>query len=79
VNSLEYLEYDDEIAEDELMRLIGRLVDKPLELQWEESQSIVRSPQWFWRLWGKVRRRDYLTQSVSHKGIKRLRLDFIKV
>jgi hypothetical protein len=77
VNSLEYLEYDDEIAEDELMRLIGRLVDKPLELQWEESQSIVRSPQWFWRLWGKVRRRDYLTQSVSHKGIKRLRLVFV--
>ena len=77
VNSLEYLEYDDEIAEDELMRLIGSLVDKPLELQWEERQSIVRRPQWFWKLWGKVRRRDYLTQSVPHKGIRRLRLVFV--
>jgi predicted ATPase len=57
--------------------LIGRLVDKPLELQWEERQSIVRSPQWFWRLWGKVRRRDYLTKSVSHKEVRRLQLVFV--
>lgn len=77
VNSLEYLEYDDEIAEDDLKRLIGSLDSKPLELRWEERPSIVRRPRWFQKLWGKVRRRNYLTQSVLHKEERGLRLVFI--
>lgn len=77
VNSLEYLEYDDEIAEDELMRLIERLADKPVELQWEERQQVDRRPRWFWKVWGRIRRRDYLTRSVPCKDTRRLQLVFV--
>jgi len=77
VDSLEYLEYDDEIAEVELTRLIRRLTQTPIDLQWSEKQSVVRRFAWFWKLFGKFRRRDYLNQTVHCPQTRQVQLVFV--
>lgn len=77
VDSLEYLEYDDEIAEDELSRLIGRLTLSPIELQYSEKQPISHRFSRFWKLWGKIWHRDYFSRTVLQQETRRLQLVFV--
>jgi len=77
VDSLEYLEYDDEIAEDELSRLISRLTRNSIQLQHYESQTVPRRFPWFWKLWGKIRHRDCFHRIVSQQEAISLQLVFV--
>ncbi|GEM_PF-1493573 len=77
VDSLEYLEYDDEIAEDELSRLISRLTRNSIQLQHYESQMVPRRFPWLWKLWGKIRHRDCFHTTVSQQEAIRLQLVFV--
>ncbi len=77
VDTLEYLEYDDEIAEAELMRLIKHLTRKPVTLRFQKSEPIPRKWPWFWRMWGKLRRRNYLQRVVEHQEARNLHLVFV--
>jgi len=77
VNTLEYLEYDDEIAEAELTRLIRRLARTPINLRYQEIQPIPRRWPWFWRIWGRIRGRNYLERVVQHEEVRSLHLVFV--
>lgn len=72
--SLEYLEYDDEIAEAELMQLIADLVETPIEIRWQEVRTISRKLPWIWQLWGTLRGQDYLHKTVEYTETRRLHL-----
>jgi len=77
VDSLEYLEYDDEIAEAELVRLIKRLTRTPTSLRYQELRLIPRRLPWLWRMWGRIRHRNYLQQTVEREEARNLHLVFV--
>lgn len=77
VDSLQYLEYDDEIAEAELMRLIKRLTRSPVWLSHQEIFPVGRKWSWLWRIWGKIRGRDYLHQVTRKEEAHQLHLVFV--
>lgn len=77
VDTLEYLEYDDEIAEAELMRLIKHLTRRPITLHFQKPEPVPRKCPWFWRMWGKIRRRNYLQRMVEHQEVRNLHLVFV--
>lgn len=77
VNSLQYLEYDDEIAEAELMRLIKGLARSPVRLSHQEIFPVGRKWSWLWRIWGKIRGRDYLHQVTRKEESRQLHLVFV--
>lgn len=77
VDSLQYLEYDDEIAEAELMRLIKRLARSPVRLSHREIFPVERKWSWLWRIWGKIRGRDYLHQVTRKEESHQLHLVFV--
>jgi predicted ATPase len=76
-DSLEYLEYDDEIAQAELARSIANLTGTPLELLYPVLVSVPRRLTWFWQILGKIRHRDYLHKSVDQKMVRKLHLVFV--
>ena len=77
VDTLEYLEYDDEIAEAELTRLIKHLTRGPVTLRFQKPEPVPHKWPWFWRMWGKIRRRNYLQRVVGHQEVRNLHLVFV--
>jgi len=77
MNYLEHLEYDDEIAESELMRLIRRLSKISISLPHREIYTIRRKCPWLWRILGHIRHRDYLHKIVDREETRRLHLVFV--
>jgi len=77
MDSLEYLEYDDEIAEADLIRLIKRLAGAPISLRYQEIQPVPRKCSWFWRMWGRIRHCDYLQRVTEREEVRSLHLVFV--
>jgi predicted ATPase len=76
-SSLEYLEYDDEIAQAELTKLITKLTGSPIRLLYQGLEPVPRHPAWFWHILGRIRRRDYFHEPTDQKEQRRLHLVFV--
>jgi hypothetical protein len=75
--ALEYLAYDREIAESELINLIHDLNGITINIKTPRQISIPRPFPAFWRALGRISGRDYLQESVLADQPHKLHLAFI--
>ncbi len=77
INTLEYLEYDDEIAEAELARLINDLAYARVTEKHLEKQPLARRFPPLWKFLGWLLRRDFLHDIVERVTERRLHVVFV--
>jgi len=76
VNALEFLSYDREIAEAQLISLIHKLGEAEFEIGGAQTQTTGRLRRLFWRLAGKLMRKNYL-ESPAQSRKSKLHLVFV--